>query len=39
MKEIKSGDIFENENTVVIFHNNQKYYLKITKEKKLILTK
>jgi len=39
MKEINSGDIFNNEKIVMIEHNNQTYYLRITKEGKLILTK
>jgi len=38
-KNIDSKDIFKDKNTVVIIHDGQEYYLRITKSNKLILTK
>lgn len=38
-KQIDSKVLFENQKEIQIIHNNSIYFLRVTKENKLILTK
>jgi hemin uptake protein HemP len=38
-KKLNSKDIFEKEKSIEIIHEGERYFLKVTKANKLILTK